>query len=90
MSLQEFSLIESTLREGEQFVGADFSPSDKLEIARALDAFGVEYIEVTSPCASPQSQRDCETLGAAKSQGARIDPYPLPPAGCAHSAGYRR
>ena len=62
MSLQEFSLIESTLREGEQFVGADFSPSDKLEIARALDAFGVEYIEVTSPCASPQSQRDCETL----------------------------
>jgi len=62
MSLQEFSLIESTLREGEQFVGADFSPNDKIEIAHALDDFGVEYIEVTSPCASPQSQRDCETL----------------------------
>ena len=62
MSLQEFAIIESTLREGEQFVGADFSPDDKVEIARALDDFGVEYIEVTSPCASPQSQIDCVAL----------------------------
>ena len=62
MSLTEFAIIESTLREGEQFVGADFSSDDKLEIARALAAFGVEYIELTSPCASPQSRRDCKRV----------------------------
>lgn len=64
MSLSDFCIIESTLREGEQFVGADFSSDDKVEIAHALAAFGVEYIEVTSPCASPQSQRDCRRLAS--------------------------
>ena len=28
----------------------------------ALDAFGVDYIELTSPAASEQSRKDCETL----------------------------
>ncbi len=62
MSLDKFSIIESTLREGEQFVGADFSTADKVEIAEALDDFGVEYIELTSPLASPKSKEDCETI----------------------------
>jgi homocitrate synthase len=55
-------LIDTTLREGEQCGKADFRTQDKLEIARALDEFGVEYIEVTSPAASPQSQRDAAQL----------------------------
>jgi homocitrate synthase len=55
-------LIDSTLREGEQFAKAAFGPDDKLEIARALDAFGVEYIELTSPAASPQSMRDAQRI----------------------------
>ena len=54
MSLEQFNIIESTLREGEQFVGANFTSDDKLRIAEALDEFGVEYIELTSPLASPQ------------------------------------
>jgi homocitrate synthase len=53
-----WNLIDTTLREGEQFAKAHFRTQDKLEIARALDAFGVEYVEITSPAASPQSQRD--------------------------------
>ncbi len=53
-----WKIIDTTLREGEQFAKANFRTEDKLEIARALDTFGVEYIEVTSPAASPQSQRD--------------------------------
>lgn len=57
-----FKLIDTTLREGEQCEKADFRTEDKLEIARALDAFGVDYIEVTSPAASPQSQRDAVQL----------------------------
>lgn len=51
-------IIDTTLREGEQFARAAYRLQDKLEIARALDGFGVDYIEVTSPAASPQSQRD--------------------------------
>ena len=62
MSLEQFSIIESTLREGEQFVGANFSSDDKLAIADALDEFGVEYIELTSPLASPQSFEDCKAI----------------------------
>ena len=42
-----FSIIESTLREGEQFANAFFSTDMKVRIAKALDAFGVEYIELT-------------------------------------------
>ncbi len=60
--LRNFGIIESTLREGEQFANAFFSTQDKIEIARMLDAFGVEYIELTSPCASPQSMSDCREI----------------------------
>ncbi len=62
MSLDSFNIIESTLREGEQFVGANFTTDDKIKIARALDEFGVEYIELTSPLASPQSFEDACTI----------------------------
>jgi homocitrate synthase len=59
MSLSQFSIIESTLREGEQFVNAFFTTENKIRIARLLDEFGVEYLELTSPLASPQSREDC-------------------------------
>ena len=62
MSLDQYSIIESTLREGEQFANAFFSTEQKVTIARMLDEIGVEYIEVTSPAASPGSRRDCETI----------------------------
>jgi len=62
MSLDNFSIIESTLREGEQFANAFFTSDQKVEIARLLDALGVEYLELTSPAASPQSQQDCTRI----------------------------
>jgi homocitrate synthase len=61
-NIKNFAIIESTLREGEQFVGAEFTTADKVEIAQALDEFGVEFLELTSPLASPQSKSDCETI----------------------------
>lgn len=57
-----FAIIDSTLREGEQFANAFFSTEQKIRIATLLDAFGVEYIELTSPAASPRSQEDCATI----------------------------
>lgn len=54
--------VESTLREGEQFANAFFDTETKIQIAKALDDFGVDYIELTSPAASEQSRKDCETI----------------------------
>ena len=62
MSYRDWHIIDSTLREGEQFALSRFSLADKVEIARALDAFGVEYLELTTPVASPESRRALETV----------------------------
>src|SRR2546425_2591630 len=64
MTIKAFNIIESTLREGEQFAPAHFTPSQKIAIAEMLDEFGVEYLELTSPCASPQSDADLRTVAA--------------------------
>ena len=62
MPLHNVQIIESTLREGEQFVGASFNPQEKIDIAYLLDDFGVECIELTSPLASPQSFEDARVI----------------------------
>ena len=61
-NVSNFKIIESTLREGEQFANAFFDTETKIKIARALDEFGVDYIELTSPAASEQSRLDCEAI----------------------------
>jgi homocitrate synthase len=62
MPFDHYSIIESTLREGEQFSTATLTPVQKLEIAGLLDDFGVEMIEMTSPSASPQSEADIQAV----------------------------
>lgn len=62
MPFDNFSVIESTLREGEQFSTATFNTSDKLRIAHKLNDFGAEFIEMTSPSASPQSEADIRAI----------------------------
>ena len=62
MSLDNYFIIDSTLREGEQFVNAHFTTEQKIRIAHALDEFGVQYLELTSPQASPGSLADLRTM----------------------------
>jgi homocitrate synthase len=62
MPVERFAIIDSTLREGEQFSSAHFTTEQKIQIAQTLDAFGVEYLELTSPVASPQSLDDLRTI----------------------------
>lgn len=62
MRIATFKIIDSTLREGEQFVGANFTTGQKIDIAYALDEFGVEYIELTSPLVSPKSLQDLKAI----------------------------
>jgi homocitrate synthase len=60
--VDQFAIIDSTLREGEQFSNAHFTTAEKVQIATLLDEFGVEYLELTSPVASPQSLEDLKIV----------------------------
>ena len=42
-TLSNFKIIDSTLREGEQFATAFFSTAQKIKVAKALDDFRIEY-----------------------------------------------
>jgi 2-isopropylmalate synthase len=46
-------IFDTTLRDGEQSPGASMNLAEKLEIARALEALGVDVIEAGFPIASP-------------------------------------
>ena len=59
-----FNFIDSTLREGEQFRGTHFTIADKREIAQLLDRFGVEYMELSTPVASPESANAIRSLAS--------------------------
>ena len=53
MSGDKVWLFDTTLRDGGQTRGIDFSHADKLAIARALDEIGIDYIEGGWPGANP-------------------------------------
>ncbi|MFA5069170.1 MAG: hypothetical protein WC487_03530 [Candidatus Omnitrophota bacterium] len=47
-------LYDTTLRDGTQAEGISLSVKDKLNIARRLDAFGIDYIEGGWPGSNPK------------------------------------
>lgn len=53
MTRDRLYLYDTTLRDGQQTQGVDFSAEDKVTIARALDALGIDYIEGGWPGANP-------------------------------------
>ncbi len=53
MSKERLFLFDTTLRDGAQTQGVDFSVEDKRQIALALDALGLDYIEGGWPGANP-------------------------------------
>src|SRR6266480_4028135 len=50
---QRLYLFDTTLRDGAQTNGVDFTLADKVAIARMLDEFGIDYIEGGYPGANP-------------------------------------
>ena len=52
--MKHISIFDSTLRDGAQAEGVSFSVNDKLNICRALDDFGVDYIEAGNPSSNPK------------------------------------
>ena len=57
MTRERLSLYDTTLRDGAQTHGVDFSVEDKWLIAEQLDALGIDYIEAGYPGANPTDTR---------------------------------
>src|SRR5271170_690584 len=53
MPRERLYLFDTTLRDGAQTNGVDFTLADKLVIARMLDDLGVDYVEAGYPGANP-------------------------------------
>ena len=60
MAKQRLYLFDTTLRDGAQTNGVDFTLADKLAIARMLDELGIDYVEGGYPGANPT---DTELFG---------------------------
>src|SRR3989454_10727336 len=59
----EVEIYDTTLRDGSQGEGINFSVADKLRIAERIDAFGIHYIEGGWPGSNP---KDIEFFGQAR------------------------
>ncbi|HML08527.1 MAG TPA: citramalate synthase [Xanthobacteraceae bacterium] len=53
MARERLYLFDTTLRDGAQTNGVDFTLADKLAIARMLDELGIDYVEAGYPGANP-------------------------------------
>ena len=62
MLSNQIEILDSTLREGEQTPGVSFTIKQKVTIAKHLDAFGVDFIELGHPAVSPDVYTAVERL----------------------------
>ena len=72
MTRERLSLYDTTLRDGQQTQGVQFSTNEKRQIASALDALGVDYIEGGWPGANPT---DSAFFDAAPATQARLTAF---------------
>jgi len=66
MARERLYLFDTTLRDGAQTNGVDFTLADKLAIARMLDELGIDYVEGGYPGANPT---DTELFSADRKLG---------------------
>jgi 2-isopropylmalate synthase len=64
-------VFDTTLRDGEQSAGVNFSKQDKLDIARKLASMGVDIVEAGFPAASPGEFEAVRAVARAE-RGTRI------------------
>ena len=68
----EVELYDTTLRDGSQGEGINFSVSDKIRIAEKLDAFQVHFIEGGWPGSNPKDIEFFELAKRKKFKHARL------------------
>ena len=76
----EVEIYDTTLRDGSQGEGINFSVLDKLRIAEKLDSFGVHYIEGGWPGSNPKDIEFFEQAKRKKFKRARTGRLRLDPA----------
>jgi 2-isopropylmalate synthase len=65
-------IYDTTLRDGSQGEGVNFSVEDKCRVAEQLDAFGVDFIEGGWPGSNPRDMAFFERAGGLKLTHARV------------------
>jgi 2-isopropylmalate synthase len=70
-------IYDTTLRDGSQGEGINFSAMDKLRIAEKLDAFGVHYIEGGWPGSNPKDMEFFKQAARRKWKRARIAAFSM-------------
>ncbi len=72
MSKDRLYIFDTTLRDGAQTMGVEFSVEDKIRIARLLDRLGVDYIEGGYPGANPV---DTEFFDTKRTESAKFTAF---------------
>jgi 2-isopropylmalate synthase len=72
MAREHLSLYDTTLRDGAQTHGVDFSLEDKLLIAEQLDGLGLDYVEAGYPGANPT---DTKLFAEERKLGAKLTAF---------------
>ena len=62
----KIEILDTTLREGEQSKGVSFTLEQKIDLAKELDNFGVDYIELGHPYSCQQIQEAVTTIASMK------------------------
>jgi len=73
----EVEIYDTTLRDGSQGEGINFSALDKLRIAERLDAFGIHYIEGGWPGSNPKDMEFFKQACRRKWKNARIAAFSM-------------
>ncbi len=73
----QVEIYDTTLRDGSQGEGINFSVADKLRIAEKLDAFGVHYIEGGWPGSNPKDMEFFQQAAKRKWKNARIAAFSM-------------
>src|SRR3954464_323385 len=73
----EIEIYDTTLRDGSQGEGVNFSVMDKLRIAEKLDAFGIHYIEGGWPGSNPRDMEFFEQARRRKFKNAKLSAFSM-------------
>jgi len=68
----KLELLDTTLRDGAQGEGISFSIDDKINIVKALDEFGIPYIEAGNPASNPKDEALFTALEKIRLKNARL------------------
>lgn len=68
----KIEIFDTTLRDGEQGAGVEFSNADKIRVIHLLDELGVSYIETGMMTDDPAKQTFFRSLDSVKTKNARL------------------